>query len=107
METICAHMSRSHQNGSTFTRILGSQLLDLTLSFLQVISQSLVFIQNSDYNNKNEVTIKTNKNTTNMVDHFFTAEILTCHSRRSSGVINNINDGCTPFRLAISRVLVL
>ncbi len=38
---------------------------------------------------------------------FFRADILTCHSRESTGVTNNINNGCIPFRCASSRVLIL
>lgn len=58
-------MFRSPQTYSTlFTRILCSKLLDLTLVSFQVISQGLVLIQNSDYNNDNNVTIQTNGNIT-------------------------------------------
>ena len=37
----------------------------------------------------------------------FMADILTCHRRRSTGGIYNINDGCISFRLAWSRALVV
>ena len=65
IEIICADMFRSPQTYSTlFTRIFCSKLLDLTLVSFQVISQGLVLIQNSDYNNDNNVTIQTNGNIT-------------------------------------------
>ncbi len=37
---------------------------------------------------------------------FFTAGILRCCSRKSTGVIDNIKNNCIPFRRASSRVLV-
>lgn len=61
LEIICTDMSRSLQNlhYSAFTSVFCSELQDLTLSLLQVVSQSLVLIQDSDHsddNNNNNVT---------------------------------------------------
>lgn len=37
----------------------------------------------------------------------FRADILTCHTRERTGVTNNINDDCSPFRCSSSRFLIL
>lgn len=65
MQTCLGHLKTDSKLFS-ITRVFCSELLDVTLSFLQVVSQSLVLTQNSDYNNNITVTTHTNENTTDL-----------------------------------------